>query len=57
VVDALVGGDGGGRAGEPEREEGPLQGRALGPIEVEQGVIDVEEYGAEMVQGPTWRGR
>jgi hypothetical protein len=57
VVDVLVGGDGGRGAGEAEGEEGLAQRRALRPVEIEKGVVDVEENGLEPVQGPTWRGR
>jgi hypothetical protein len=37
--------------------QGSLQCGALGPVVVEKGVIDVEEYDVKAVQGPTWRGR
>jgi hypothetical protein len=57
VVDALVGGDRGGGTGEAEREKSLAQRRALGLVEIEKGVVDVEENGLETVQGPTWRGR
>jgi len=57
VVDAAVGDDGGGRAPEPERAKGLPQRGALGPVEVEERVIDVEEYGGEAVQAATWRDR
>ena len=57
VVDALVGGDRGRGAGEAEREKSPPERRTLGLVEIEKGVIDVEENGLETVQGPTWRGR
>jgi len=57
VVDPLVGGDRGGGAGEAEREECPPQGRSLRLVEIEKGVIDVEENGLETVQGPTWRDK
>jgi hypothetical protein len=57
VVDALVDGECRWGAGEAEREEGLAQGRALRLVEVEKGVIGVEENGLETVQGPTWRGR
>jgi hypothetical protein len=57
VVDPLVGGDRGGGTGEAEREKSLAQRRALGLVEVEKGVVDVEENGLETVQGPTWRGR
>jgi hypothetical protein len=56
-VDALVGGDGGRRAGQAQAAEGQLQRPALGPVEIEKGVVDVEEDGAEAVQAATWRGR
>jgi len=57
VVDPLVGGDRRGGAGKAEGEEGLAEGGALGPVEVEEGVVDVEEDGAEAVQAATWRGR
>jgi hypothetical protein len=57
VVDPLVRGDRGRRAGEPEGREGVLEGEALGPVEIEESVIDVEEDGAEGGQAATWRGR
>ena len=63
VVDPPVGGEGPGRAREAEAGEGGAEGRALGPVEVEQGMVDVEEDGAETAQaglgkgGATWRGR
>ena len=56
-IDALVGGDGGAWGAEAEREEGLAQRRPLGPVEVEEGVVDVEEDGAEAGQAATWRGR
>jgi hypothetical protein len=56
-VDALVGGDGGAGAAEAEREEGLAEGRPLGPVEVQERVVDVEEDGAEAGQAATWRGR
>jgi len=56
-VDLLVGGDGGRRTGQAEAEESLSQGLALGLVEIEKGVIDVEEDGAEAVQAATWRGR
>jgi hypothetical protein len=58
VVDALVGGHCRRRAGEAEGEEGLPEGVALGPVEVEKGVVDVEENGAEAGQATaTWPGR
>ena len=57
VVDALVGDDRRRGAGEAEREKSLPERRALRPVEIEKGVIDVEENGLETVQGPTWRGR
>ncbi len=63
VVDPPVGGESGARAGESEGGEGGAEGRRLGPVEVEQGVVDVEENGAESGQAgflgrrATWRGR
>jgi hypothetical protein len=50
VVDPSVGGQGLTRAREPEFGEGGSEGRPLGPVEVEQGVVDVEENGAESGQ-------
>jgi hypothetical protein len=55
-VDALVGRDRGGRTGQSEGAEGLPEGRAFGAVEVEQGVVDVEEDGAQAGQ-VTWRGR
>jgi hypothetical protein len=52
VVDPAVGGEGRGGVRQPQREKRPLQGDALGPFVVEKGVVDVEEDGAETVQGP-----
>jgi hypothetical protein len=57
VVDALVGGDRRRGAGEAEREKSLPERRALRLVEIEKGVVDVEENGPETVQGPTWRGR
>jgi hypothetical protein len=57
VVDPLVRGDRGRGAGEARRREGLAERQALGPVEIEQRVIDVEEDGAEAVQAATWRGR
>jgi hypothetical protein len=57
VVDALVDGERGRRAGKAEGKEGRPEGRALRLVEVEKCVIDVEEDGLEAVQGPTWSGR
>jgi len=57
VVDPLVGGDRRRRAAEVEGEEGFAERGALGPVEIEERVIDVEEDGAEAVQAATWRGR
>jgi hypothetical protein len=51
VVDAAVGGERGAREGQPQRRERLAQGSALGPVEVEQGAVDVEEDGAEAGQG------
>jgi hypothetical protein len=45
VVDAPVGGDGRGGAAEAERAKRLSQRRALGLVEVEERVVDVEEYG------------
>jgi hypothetical protein len=57
VVDALVGGDSRGRAAQPEGQQRFAERRPLGPVEVEQRVVDVEEDGAKAVQAATWRGR
>jgi hypothetical protein len=57
VVDPLVRGDRRRGAGEAEAREGLAERRALRLVEIEKGVIDVEENGLETVQGPTWRGR
>ena len=64
VVDPTVGEEGRARAGESEVGESGAEGRPLGPVEVEQGVVDVEENGAESGQAgvvsgrrATWRGR
>jgi hypothetical protein len=55
-VDPLVGRQRGRRTRQAEREQGLLQGRALGPVEIEQRVVDVEENGAGTGQA-TSRGR
>jgi hypothetical protein len=57
VVDAAVGLDRRGRTAEPEGLQGVAEGRPLGPVEVQQSVVDVEEDGAEAAQAATWRGR
>jgi hypothetical protein len=63
VVDPPVGSESGARAGKAEVGEGGAEGRPLGPVEVEKGVVDVEENGAESGQAGffgrrvTWRGR
>jgi hypothetical protein len=57
VVDPLVGGDGRRGAGEAERREGFPERRALGPVEIEKRVIEIEEDGSERAQQTTWRGR
>jgi hypothetical protein len=57
VVDALVGGDRGGGTGKAEGAERLPERGALGLVEVEERVVDVEEDGAEAVQAATWRGR
>jgi len=58
VVDPLVRRDRRGRAREAQGREGLAQCEALGPVEVEEGVVDVEENGAEAGQtAVTWRGR
>jgi hypothetical protein len=56
-VDALVRGDRRPGAGQSEGEEGLAECGALGPVEIQERVIDVEEDGAEAVQAATWRGR
>jgi hypothetical protein len=56
-VDALVGGDGGPRAAQAQREQGLAERRPLGAVEVQERVVDVEEDGAEAGQAATWRGR
>jgi hypothetical protein len=56
VVDAPVGGDCGRGAGEAERAKRLPKGRAFGLVEVQKGVIEVEENGAEAVQAATSRG-
>jgi hypothetical protein len=55
-VDALVRVDGGRGTRQAEGPKGLLQGDALGLVEVEKGVVDVEQDGAEAGQA-TWRGR
>jgi hypothetical protein len=57
LVDALVGGDGRAGAAEAEGAQGLAEGRTLGPVEVQERVVDVEEDGAEAGQAATWRGR
>jgi hypothetical protein len=57
VVDPAVRGDGRGRAAEAEGAQGLAEGRALGPVEVEERPVEVEEDGAETVQAATWPGR
>ena len=57
VVDALVGCDRGRGAGVAEREKSFPERGSLRLVEIEKGVVDVEENGLETVQGPTWRGR
>jgi hypothetical protein len=57
VVDVPVGGDRRRGAGEAARQESLPERRALRLVEIEKGVVDVEENGLETVQGPTWRGR
>jgi hypothetical protein len=51
VVDPQVGGERRARAGEPDGAQGLAQGGALGPVEVEQSAVDVEDDGAEAGQG------
>ena len=50
IVDLPVGDESRARTGEPEIGESGAKGRPLGPVEVEQGVVDVEENGAESGQ-------
>jgi hypothetical protein len=57
VVDPLVRGDRRRGAGELESREGFSERSALGPVEIEERVVDVEEDGAEGGQAATWRGR
>ena len=57
VVDPTVCPVGGRRVGQPPRPQGPSQGGALGPVVVEEGLIDVEENDAKAVQGPIWPDR
>jgi hypothetical protein len=57
VVDAPVGGNGRAGAAEAKRDQGLAQRRPLGPVEVEERVVDVEEDGAQAGQAATWRGR
>jgi hypothetical protein len=56
VVDPTVRGDGRRRARQTQLGEGPTERGALGLVEVEQGVVDVEEYGVEAAQEATWPG-
>jgi hypothetical protein len=56
VVDPAVHGDRRGRAAEAEGQEGLAEGRALGPVEVQERAVEVEEDGAETVQAATWPG-
>jgi hypothetical protein len=57
VVDAPVGRDAGRGARQAEGAQGLPQGRALGLLEVEQRVVDVEQDDAQAGQAATWRGR
>ena len=57
VVDPPVGGEGGPGTGKTEGSEGVPEGRTLGLVEIQEGVVDVEEDGAETVQATTWPGR
>jgi len=57
VVDPAVRGDGRGKAAEAEGLEGLAEGRTLGPVEVQERAVEVEEDGAETVQAATWPGR
>jgi hypothetical protein len=57
AVDALVGGDRRGGARKAEGKERSAQRPALGPVEVQERVVEVEEDGAEGVQAATWPGR
>jgi hypothetical protein len=56
VVDPTVCGDGRRRARQAQLGEGLAERGALGLVEVEQGVVDVEEYGVEAGQKTTWPG-
>jgi hypothetical protein len=51
VVDAAVGGERGGVAAQPEAAQRGTQRQALGAVEVEDGVVEVEEDGAQPGQG------
>jgi len=57
VVDPLVRRDRRKGAGEAQRREGSPERPALGLVEIEKRVVDVEEDGAEGGQEATWRGR
>ena len=51
MVDLLVQATVDGGHGRPSRSAVPAQGGALGPVEIEQRVVDVEEDGAEAGAG------
>jgi hypothetical protein len=57
VVDPVVGGERRLRAREAEGREGLPQGAARGAVEVEEGVVDVEEDGAEAGQNGGYLAR
>jgi hypothetical protein len=58
VVDPLIGRGRRSGAGKAEAGQGFPERGALGPVEIEERVIEVEEDGAGAVQaGTTWRGR
>ena len=57
VVDAAVRGDGRRGAAQPEGQKRLAEGRPLGPVEVQERAVEVEEDGAETVQAATWPGR
>jgi len=58
VVEASVLHEDRGREGQPEVRQGCPQGRALGAVEVQERVVEVEKDGSRPSQGePTWRDR
>jgi hypothetical protein len=57
-VDALIVRKNAGRERQAGPDEGPPQGFFLGPVEVEEGLVGVEQDRAQPGQGrATWRGR